>query len=43
MDIHKNARTTPHSRLLMVDRLKAGCTVVDVASVLGITPKTVRK
>jgi transposase InsO family protein len=43
MDAHQNARTTPHSRQLIVDRLAQGWTVSAVAVALGITPKTVRK
>jgi len=43
MDIHKNARTTPLSRMLIIERLKAGWTVADVARAAGITGKTVRK
>ena len=43
MDIHENARTTPHSRMLMIQRLQAGWTVANVAEALGVTPKTVRK
>ena len=36
MDIHKNARTTPHSRTLIVQCLQAGLTVARVAAGLGI-------
>ncbi len=43
MDIHKNARTTPHSRMLIVQRLADGWSVVKIAAALGVTPKTVRK
>lgn len=43
MDAHQNARTTPHSRQLIVDRLAQGWTMSAVAAALGITPKTVRK
>jgi transposase-like protein len=43
MDIHKNARTTLHSRMLIVQRLTEGWTVPAVAAALGITAKTVRK
>ncbi|MBV9784223.1 MAG: IS481 family transposase [Acidisphaera sp.] len=43
MDVHKNARTTCHSRMLMIERLQVGWTVVSVAEALGVTPKTVRK
>ena len=43
MDIHKNARTLPHSRMLIVERLAAGWSVSEVAVAAGITAKTVRK
>jgi len=43
MDAHENARTTPHSRMLIVQRLSAGQSVNAVAAALGITPRTVRK
>ena len=43
MDIHKNARTTPLSRMLMVQRLKDGWTVEAVAAAHGVTPRTARK
>jgi transposase InsO family protein len=43
MDAHENARTTPHSRMLIVDRLAAGWTVAAVAAALGTSPRTVRK
>ena len=43
MDIHKNARTTHHSRLLIIERLKQGWTVIAVAGALGVDPRTVRK
>jgi len=43
MDIHDNARTTRHSRMLMVDRLASGWTVAAVAQAQGISPRTVRK
>jgi transposase InsO family protein len=43
MDMHQNARTTPHSRMLIVERLAAGWTVVAVAAAVGVDPKTVRK
>ena len=42
MDAHENARTTPHSRMLIVARLAAGWTVGAVAVALGATPRTVR-
>ncbi len=41
--MHQNARTTPRSRSLIVQRLQNGWTVTAVAQALGIDPKTVRK
>ena len=43
MDVHENARTTRHSRMLMIERLRAGWPVAAVAAALGVTAKTVRK
>jgi transposase InsO family protein len=43
MDMHENARTTPRSRMLMVERLNKGWTVARVAGALGVDDKTVRK
>jgi transposase InsO family protein len=43
MDIHKNARTTRYSRMLMVQRLASGWTVAEVGAAHGVTPRTVRK
>ena len=43
MDVHENARTTRHSRLLMVGRLASGWSVAAVAAAQGVSPKTVRK
>ena len=43
MDAHENARTTRHSRMLIVERLGAGQAIGAVATSLGITPRTVRK
>ena len=44
MNIHKNARTTPHSRLLMVRRvLDERQPASRVAAALGISERTVRK
>lgn len=43
MDVHENARTTPHSRMLIVDRLRAGWPVGAVAAALGVTERTVRR
>ena len=43
MDVHENARTTRHGRMLMVERLQAGWSVAGVANTMGVTAKTVRK
>jgi transposase InsO family protein len=43
MDVHQNARTTPHSRMLIVERLAEGWTVKEIAGAMGIDPSTVRK
>ena len=43
MDSYENARTTPRSRMLIVQRLAAGWSVGEVAAAQGVTPKTVRK
>src|SRR3712207_5689314 len=43
MDVHKNARTTRHSRMLIVERLATGWTVGAVAAALGLDASTVRK
>jgi hypothetical protein len=43
MDIHQNARTTLHSRMLIVQRLASGWSVATTATALGVTAKTVRK
>jgi transposase-like protein len=43
MDIDDNARTTRHSRILMVQRLASGWTVTAVAQAQGVSPRTVRK
>ena len=43
MDVHQNAKTTPHGRRLMVERLAEGWSVARVAAAAGVTPKTVRK
>jgi transposase InsO family protein len=41
--MHQNARTTRHSRMLIVERLQSGWPVPAVAAALGVDPKTVRK
>jgi transposase InsO family protein len=43
MDIHKNARTTPHSRALIAARIAAGERCAAVAQALGVCDRTVRK
>ena len=43
MDIDKNARSTPLSRMLMVQRVAADWPIVAVAVAQGVAPKTVRK
>jgi transposase-like protein len=43
MDIHENARTTRHGRMLIIERLRAGWSVASIADTLGVTAKTVRK
>ena len=43
MDVHKNARTTPHSREKIVRRVSGGESARGVAEDLGICESTVRK
>ena len=43
MDVHKNARTTPHSRALIAQRVHAGETVAAVARAFSICDRTARK
>ena len=43
MNIHENARTTPASRYLLVQRLDQGWTLAEAADAAGITSKTARK
>ena len=43
MDVHKNARTTPHSRALIAQRIAAGETPAAVARALGVCDRTVHK
>ena len=43
MDVHENARTTRHSRMLMVQRLASGWTPAAIARAQGVTARTVRK
>jgi transposase InsO family protein len=43
MDVHKNARTTPHSRAFIAQRVRAGETVAAVARAFSICQRTARK
>jgi transposase InsO family protein len=43
MDIHENVRTKTLSRMLMVERLRSGWSVAQVAAAQGVDPRTVRK
>ena len=43
MDVHKNARTTPHSRALIARRVHAGETVAAVARAFSVCDRTARK
>lgn len=43
MDIHKNARTTPHSRARIAQRVAAGETHAAVARAVGVCNRTVAK
>jgi transposase InsO family protein len=43
MDIHKNARTTPHSRAVIAQRVEAGESPAAVARHFGLCDRTVRK
>ena len=43
MDVHKNARTTPLGRRMMMRRLAEGWTVRAVAAAFAVDPTTVRK
>ncbi len=40
---HQNARTTFHSRMLMVHRVREGMSVREVAGQFGVSPRTVHK
>ena len=41
MDIHKNARLTPQSRALLVDRVLAdGWTVAEASAAVGVSERT---
>jgi transposase-like protein len=43
MDIHKNARLTPHGRERMVKLVLGGQTPQAVSEAVGVCPRTVRK
>jgi transposase len=43
MDVHRNARTTRHGRLLLIRRLPEGWSVAAVAAAMGVDARTVRK
>ena len=43
MNIHKNAKTTPKMRGLIVERRQAGETPRSIASAVGVSAATVRK
>ena len=43
MDVHKNARTTPHSRALIAQRVAAGERPAVVARAVGVCNRTVHK
>lgn len=43
MNMHKNARTTPHSRVLMMKRIEEGWSVKMVARAAGVSVRTVYK
>jgi predicted transcriptional regulator len=43
VNIHKNARTTPNTRALIVGRRQAGETPRSIAGAVGVSPATVRK
>jgi DNA-directed RNA polymerase specialized sigma24 family protein len=43
MKVHRNARTTPQNRALIVARIQQGQTAGEVAKALGISRRTVQK
>ena len=43
MDVHKNARTTPYSRALIAQRIRAGESIAAVARAFGICDRTAAK
>ncbi len=43
MNAHKNARTTPYARALMIERRARGASVAEIATSLGVSARTVWK
>jgi transposase InsO family protein len=43
MNVHKNARLTPHSRADLVGRVQAGQPIAEVAEAFGVSIRTARK
>jgi transposase InsO family protein len=43
MDIHKNARLTPHGRAWIVGQFESGQTAKALATAVGVCPRTIRK
>lgn len=43
MNVHRNARTTPYSRALIVERHAAGEPVTAIAAAFGVSVRTVYK
>lgn len=43
MRVHRNARTTPRSRAILIERIRQGQSARSVAAALGISVRTVRK
>jgi transposase InsO family protein len=43
MKVHKNARTTPQSRAMLIRRIRQGQSARSIAQALGISVRTVRK
>src|SRR5713101_7156707 len=43
MELHKNARTCPASRMLMIQRIQAGMPVTSAAEAAGVSRRTASK
>ena len=43
MELHKNARTCPASRMLLIQRIQAGMPVTSAAEAAGVTRRTASK